>query len=321
MKTHEVMKKALAFTKYVYKKGGTATETHTRLKDAYAVAFNKIVGVGYHTGIEALDACVETAALGEALRNFKEGHSATMQGMDLSLQMGAINVPLPCINVALLDPVYPDPINHPVAAGINEGCVSVKRLIKQSETLLESTMLLGNGNLVVTDKKMLVEYWHGARIDRPVVIPKNAVDVLAKIKTPMRGVGYGDSRITFTFADNSWLRTQTYDYEFPDFGKYFAQPTHAVDLPALFFSAVKDLLPHADNEILYVLGSKLCTSPDGTGASASFDQTIIPYGKFNGRKMLYLAKDLNRIMGTADYSFTHFYGDKMRCAIDNSLDV
>lgn len=177
-------------------------------------------------------------------------------------------------------------------------------------------LLLGQ-SAFATNNIILVEYWTGSSVPRPLNIPRAAIKELLRIDEPPEAVQLTNNSISFHFSGGRWLRTQLFETKWPDLMRVLNRESNPQPIADHLFEALKTLKPFTDKSgrILFRGGGKISTHDDETeGASYEidgFDHTGVYH-----IDMLNL---LNGTCKTIDWSAypnpCMFFGDRLRGAI------
>jgi hypothetical protein len=166
-----------------------------------------------------------------------------------------------------------------------------------------------------TNNVVIVEHWLGFNFPVEVNVPKSAVTELLRIDEEPERLQVTDTSITFHFSGGRWLRTQTYDLNWPDIAKVLNRDSNPVDIPPGFFTALEDLTYFVGESgaILFKEdGAMTTSSTEGVGATVAVE----PFGAVG----IYNIDQLKLLVGVAERAdFTQspamFFGDHVRGAI------
>lgn len=306
----------LRFISVAQKENGTPFQTHIRLAHGTAVAFDGIIAAGQRIA-EDLTACPHSASLINALARCKESLSIVqLDNARLSIKSDKFAATVLCLPSDALAPVEPD---MPIAAiddRIKAGFAAVSFLVSDSsEHVATASVLLQSGSIVGTNRHVLLEYWHGIDLPPGLVIPKLALNAIAKIDSPMKQFGYSERSATFWFEDGSWLKTQLYQGEYPNVSSILDRQVNNWPISPMFYTGVDAVLPFAKNNEVFFLNNML-SSHDNVGVGANYEVEGIPQGLcFNGKYL----KAIEPFIKTVDFvgrnGIAYFFGDNIRGAI------
>lgn len=316
--------KALDYIKAVQKNAATddAKETTCRLGNGYAVAFNGVVAMGYPIE-EELMACPHTYKLLAALKRCKAGVSITQLDADrLVIKSGSFRAVIPCLNNSAIPYAVPDPQIALVNDNIKKGFSLLAPVLSKSGiTTLESSICLTDNTMLATDRAIIVEYWHGVRLDpeRPLTIPVEAVALVGKLSSPLIGIGVGHGTVTFYCEDGAWLRTQLYVEPWPiktALSKLNENNMHnATALPLDIYEAVSAVAAFSERNSIHIRGNVVSShKEENIGATHQLQDYVETPVCFNPKYFAYL----DGVATRADLSGPqagYFYGENIRAIV------
>ncbi len=166
-----------------------------------------------------------------------------------------------------------------------------------------------------TNNVVIVEKWLGFDFPVEVNVPKSAIVELLRIGEEPERLQVTDTSITFHFSGGRWLRTQTYDLNWPNISKVLDRPASPVDCPDGLFEAITDLTHFVGENGAITFsedGSIATSSVEGQGASVS----VSPFGAvgiYNLEQMKLLTGVVKQLDFTSSPAM--FFGDGLRGAI------
>lgn len=166
-----------------------------------------------------------------------------------------------------------------------------------------------------TNNVVIVEHWLGFNFPVTVNVPKSAITELIRINEEPERIQVTENSITFHFSGERWMRTQTYDLNWPDVGKVLDRPSNAVAVPENFFEALDDLTHFVGEHEAVIFnedGSIATSSIEGQGASVAVDP-IGAVGVYNLAQLKLLSSVAERVDFAASPGM--FFGDRLRGAI------
>jgi hypothetical protein len=314
------LEKALAFVKVaqIDKGRDLALKSHCRLANSYAVAFDGVLAVG-HPIEEELNVCPHTFRLMDALKRCKTALSITqLEGDKLVIKSGGFRAVIPCLNPAAIPYAVPDANVGAIDDTIKEGFTLLNPIVSGTgATTVEASLLLQNNSMVATDRYVMLEFWHGINLPDGLAIPKVAVAAVAKISTPLVGIGVSARTVTFHYEGGAWLRTQLYGEKWPDISRVINQgdPHVANTLPPALFDAVEAVASFSPDGAIHTFDGVI-SSHNMEGAGATYEIKGITPGLCFGAKHLLVAKNGTKtidLVGSNGVSF--FYGERIRGAL------
>ena len=177
-------------------------------------------------------------------------------------------------------------------------------------------LLLGQ-SAFTTNNIILVEYWTGAAMPRPLNIPRAAIKEILRIDEPPVSVQLTENSISFHFTGDRWLRTQLFETKWPDLTRVLNKESKPAPLDPRLFEALKTIKPFADKmgRVVFKGGGKIATH-DEEAEGASFEIEGFDHTGVYQLEMLTL---LQNGVKTIDWSLypspCMFFGDRLRGAI------
>lgn len=148
-------------------------------------------------------------------------------------------------------------------------------------------VLLDGETAFATNNIILIQYWHGVPVSRPLNVPIESIDELLRVEVTPEKIVIGKNAISFLFSGDRWLRSQLYSTEWPSVvGQILDKAGDPRPWPEGFFDALERLskLTGPENRI-YVSPEGLATSdnPDdgasialpGCNGSAKFNRQML----------------------------------------------
>jgi hypothetical protein len=260
---------ALRFCAPASKEIGQPNQTHIRLANHWAIAFDGIVAMGHKIDND-IEACPHTHTLITALSKCTEATQITQMGNNrLAIQSGRFRASVPCLRDDLLGPVAPDP----PCANINPAVVHALRIVgviaqENAQRIMLASAMLRSGSAVATDGSRLMEVWHG--VDLPtIIIPKAFINVLQTIEKPAVHFGFGPTSATFYFDDGSWIRSQLYSEKWPDIDRVLNTPCNPWPVPEGLKEALATITDLAGEDARVYFGPKTVRTAQSPEIGAS----------------------------------------------------
>ena len=313
------LSEALQFLSLLTKKTGAPNETHIKLVNKWAVAFNGIIAAGQPIN-EDLSACPHAQTLPEALT--KCGLQFTIEQPaehKLVLKSGKFKANIPCINTELLYVGNIDNSNYDLNERFMEGLGAINIMPNENGQQVHLVSLLMNGqSIIATNGTMILEYWHGLDLPSGLAIPKDFATALVKSKKKSVGLGCSKSTITVHFDDRSWLRTQLYADVWPDVRPILNRPCEPEPMPADFFQGLVSIVPFSTDGLVH-FGNGLILSHASEDAGASYAVPGLQAGPIFPADQLKLCQPYMQKVdwqAKADFgTMAMFFGEKIRGAI------
>jgi hypothetical protein len=284
---------ALEHVAIAQRKEGTPYQTHCRLANHWAMAFDGLLSVGVPIA-EDLAACPNTTQLQHALT--KVGATLSISQLSegqLRISSERFKATIDCAPTDAVSSGWPDQYVAPINDEVRKALEAVAWLVTEGadQPYLAGVLLQAN-SAVATNGHVICEYWHGCDLPPDMLIPKAAINALGKVKKKLTGFGYtpGNSA-TFWFEDGSYLKTQLFNGRYVPYTQIFdrANGVPAMPMPAEFFTALEAVAPFSKNKFIHFHADKLCSNID-TEQGASFDLPGLPGGMtFNAEYLKHIA--------------------------------
>lgn len=177
-------------------------------------------------------------------------------------------------------------------------------------------ILLKEQSAFATNNVCLVEYWLGYDFPVAINIPKTAVTELLRIGEEPTKLQWSENNVTFHFAGDRWLRTQTYSTEWPDLAPILNAPAVLTSFPDEFWPALEALIPFADeNGRVYFKQNAIATGATDD-AMAAHEVLGVAEGPCFNIKQLRLLQDVADLVSFETFPKPcAFSGDRLRGAI------
>lgn len=284
---------AISFVGSILKDKGAAFETHVSMKDGWAVGFNGVLSAG-HKIEEQIEAYPQNELFLNALSKCGEGLSITLLETNrLSIKSGSFKALIPCVEGDLMHVIEPDPPIAIIDDRFKKALETVGRLADENAQSVVTASILMNGfSLIATDRKFIMEAWHGIDLPPGLTLPKAFVGPLTKAKKPLAQFGFSEGSATFYFNDGSWLKTQTYADVYPDLNGLLNKQSNMWNVPDKFFEAIGAIEPFSEDGNIYFDKGFLRSHPSET-VGASFEISGTPTG------VVYPYRYLNMLNGLA----------------------
>lgn len=294
--------KAISFVGSILKDKGSAFETHICLRNQWAIGTNGVISAG-HKIDEQLEAYPQNTLFLSALSKCSEMLSITLLETNrLSIKSGKFKALVPCVDSELMHFIEPDPPIANIDDRFKLALETVGVLAAENvQSVVTASILMNGFSLISTDRKFIMEAWHGIDLPPGLTLPKSFVAPLTKTKKALSRFGFSNSSATFYFDDGSWLKTQTYADVYPDLNTLLNKEANLWSIPDKFFEAITALEPFSDDGNIYFDDGYLRSHPS-ENIGASFEITGIPKGVVYPAKYL---KILNGLANKIDFVTIH----------------
>lgn len=318
-KVTDALLEAVEFCKHGYDPDGEAYAQHALFAYGYVSTYNGVVQYGYK-----IDTAMNAAPhYGRLLAGLKAATGDGVQITELpsnriSIKGKGFRTAVPCVSDPSL--VIRHPPDNPVGmvdSRMREGFEVLKSIVRKTgETVMESQVLIRNGDMLATDRHMLGMYWHGISFPE-IAVPAQFVEAVLRVPMPPVSFGFTPGQsITFWYENGSFIRSQLYAEGFPDVSR--AIPEHyegCAPVPAGMFAALEKLLPFVgkDTRAVYFIDNAIMSSDDETHVDCE-GVGDIEYG-IDIDRLLKLKGRITHMDANAER--TRFYGENFRGVLAN----
>jgi hypothetical protein len=317
LKSEPPLLTAIKSLSHVLKPNGTVHETHIQLHDGWAVAHNQIIGMGERVPID-LYACPNAQLLQAALTKCEQNIAITQLDTNLSIKSDKFRALVPCLPPDGLPRVFPDAPVAQLDDRLKAAFLMALPLGGDDEHALTASILLANGSVVTTDRKVILDCWHG--IDLPtLMLPKTLLKLMKSVSKKFKAFGFSNNSFTIYLEDDSWIKSQLYIQEWPDVFRVLNGPSNPLAIPDGLWEALDAVEDFSDDGWAYTRDGRIGSHqsddkgayhecygiPPGITFSINQLQEIKPWAK----KIDFFAKSVNGM------NCIKAFGDTTRCVI------
>ena len=316
-KTTSPFIQALKFISLAQRESGEPYQTHVVLEHKTATAYDGTLAAGIYID-EDLTACPHTDLLLAALQKAPGIVQIVQDKNGLTIKTSTddgkdkFKAHVPCLDRSIVPSVQPDVRVAPINNEFIRGLEKIASLATENGThVVTSSILCKDFSMIATDRHIMLEYWHG--ISMPTfAMPKAAAIALVKCGKELKGFGFSPHSVTFYFTDNSWLRTQLYDAQWPDVSRILDCKTNAWSLPPEFYNGVRAVASFNDEGFVTFKKNELASqAAEGTGAS--YAVLGLPAGPvFNSKYLLMIEPLAKSVDWQVEPGKAAFFGDNLR---------
>lgn len=300
----------------ILKPTGQIWDTHILLQDGWAVAHNQIIGMGEQIK-EDLYACPNAHLLQAALAKCGQNLSITQLDQKLSIKSDKFRALVPCMAPENIPRTFPDAAVAQLDDRLKASLLEVAYLGGDDENALTASILVQNGSVITTDRKVILQSWHG--VDTPtLILPKSLIKAVKNVK-PFKSFGFSKNSLTIYLEDDNWIKSQLFIQQWPDIQSILDAPCNPQAIPEGLWDALDAIEEFSEDGWAYTRNNKIHShTADELGASydcygippnivfsISQIQDIKPWAK----KIDFFAKAANGM------NCIKAYGDKIRCVI------
>lgn len=317
VKEESQLLKSLRTLSTILKDDGNLLQSHVLLKDHWAIAQNGVLAIGEPI-LEDLTAAPNGLLLREALVKCGASFSLTQLAHTLSIKGGRFKASVPCLPPEDISAAFPDPAIARLDDRLKASLSAVAPLALDENSVVTASVLIHNGTVTATDRKVIIQSWHGIDLPPLLALPKVLIKPLAGNVKKLTGFGFSNSSCTFHFEDNSWLKSQYFAEKWPDINSILDKKVNAHNLPEDFYTAIDALEKFSETGFVYC-DSNMMRSHEEDGKGASYEVYGLPKGPVLNIKQMKMIKPFIK---TVDFAVPHFnhhmmlwFGDGVRGAV------
>lgn len=253
---------AMKFLAPAQSKTGNVNQTFCHIAHHWAAASNGVLTIA--TKIEEdLNACPQWALFSDALGKVVEDVTITQlsPGM-LSVASGDFRGVVPCAPPEQVPITPPDQPCARIDNRIRDAFEAVLKIPnEQSPRAAYAGVLLQANSVVATNGAIIFEYWHGIDLPPNLIIPKAAAQAVAKSSKNLDALGFSSSSVTFYFEDGSFIKTQTYAEQYPEYAHVLnCDYSTFWPIPERFFEAVSTVAAFSENANVFFKNGQIVSS-------------------------------------------------------------
>ena len=308
---------ALKFISVAQKKTGPPEVQFSMICGGWIAASNGIITVATPVQ-EDLTACPHTTQFLDALTKCGQDLVITqLSSNTISVKSDKFKGLIPCLTMDSLQITGPDPQIAPLTEAVKSALGAVAAVAVDGSAMpVYASVLLQAGSCVATDGAAIVEAWHGTDLPPNLLLPRAAAIAVAKCNKLLSGFGFSTSSVTFYFSDGSWLKTQLYDAQYPNYKAVLdVEGLNPWALQPDFFKAVKMLEGFTKDGNVY-FGDGLLYTDIILSEASTYHIEGLPQGLgFGVQYLLKLEPFMQTVHFNPEGRSVHFFGDKVRGAL------
>ncbi|AHI60018.1 DNA polymerase processivity factor [Acinetobacter phage IMEAB3] len=300
---------ALKFVNAAQKKNDHIFQKYVVLQDKTLIATDGTLAIGTRIE-EEINACPRSDMLLAALSKVGERFSLTVEDEQLCIVSGDFTAHIPCIPLEQIPVTFTSPNMMPLDDSLKAAFSAVMDIAKEGAPhIMTASLMLRDNTVVAANNEMIKEYWHGFRFPMVFIIPKLAVQCVAKTNKTLVGVGGSTESLTFWFSDQSFIQTTLMPNEWNDVDTMLNQPTNALPLPSNFWQAINSIVDFGESNL--VLFHDDCVTTES--GKARFEIEGLQGGqKFDGKLLKSASAYIKRIDCRTHKNRLYFFGEKLR---------
>jgi DNA polymerase III sliding clamp (beta) subunit (PCNA family) len=312
---------ALKFVSMAQSKVGTPSDQHCMMLNHWLVATNGVMTIGTKVD-ESMSVCPHTMQFIDALTaSYGDQVISQESPAVLSVQAGEFRGLVACVDPSAVPMPPPDPPIAQIGQPVIDALDAVQFLATDGAPEAHTAAVLLQANTAVAmDGKMLMEAWHGTDLPPSLLLPRKSVQAIVKCKKLPTGFGYSDSSVTIWFEDGSFIKTQLYKANYPNYHHLFPETPNAYPLPEGFFKAVHTIMSFSENGHVYFNNGAVASDLHETKASTFKIEGLTEEMGFNGKYLIDAQIHMNAAQFIPEKTKMVFYGNSCRGVI-MGLDV
>lgn len=230
----------IQFISVAQKDKGTPSQTHCIFKNNTLTAFNGVITAGCTVVEDLNDIYPHTHAFINALERCKGELAITQLEGKLSIKSGPFTALVPCYPDSL--PVLaPDPPLCGLSESLRQGFAAIAHLADEDNAKpMLASIMLQSGSMFTTNGFACLEFYHGLNLPQ-IMLPKAFVTGICNTKKELKAFGYSGTSCTIHFVDDSWVKTQLYNGDWPELDRLFNVQSSPTPLPENFLEALTSI--------------------------------------------------------------------------------
>lgn len=291
---------------------GPVNERHIYLGGHWAAASNGIITIACPIK-EDIFACPYIKFLMEALQRSTEFKLHKKEN-SLQFEANKFKANIPCVDSTLLTIPSPDEAIANITNDLISAFEIAGSLIDENgQEIIDVSFLLNGRSVISSNRAIIFECWHGLDLPKGLSLPKAIIAPLSKSKKKLSKIGGSQSSLTFYFEDESWIKTQLFNKEWPSIDFLLDRPSDPKPLPAGLWEGLSAIAPFSPDGACHFRQGRI-QSHAIENAGASYEVPGLPDGLSFTIKQLSLIKPF---IHSIDFKpeISMFFGDKIRGAL------
>lgn len=177
-------------------------------------------------------------------------------------------------------------------------------------------ILLKGKSAYATNNVIFIEYWVGVKFPCEIVIPRNAIKEMLRIKQKPIRFQMTETSLTIHYEDGCWLRTNLINNNWPDAERLFATEANPLPIPEGFYEALENVKPFTDKfgRVMFENGVMYTHNDEEAGAKVE-----VPELTAKGSYVVTMLQKLQGVATEVDFSpypnACPWYGESIRGVI------
>lgn len=230
------------------------------IRDRWLIAYDGITAAGTLID-ESMNASPDAALFLAALKAAKAGATLTLDGTVLTVKAGRFSARVPCLPQEAGNPIEPDPQTHFIDDRFKEAFETLSKIVLDGGDEIRSSIAIINDSMYSTNGRVLMQYWHSFELPISVMIPKASARFVASTDKFIVGIGASTNSVTFHFDDGSWVKTNLYNKQPPDYNRILTPeaPLSVKEIPEELWTGLSALKKFCSDDRIYVYNKGLRT--------------------------------------------------------------
>ena len=311
----------ILFAQELQDKTGPNHKTHVLMSDGELFATDGVIS--YCCPVDAsIHAGLHTYTLAETLKKTGDDYQIIHESQDhFIIRSGKFRVKMQPLDPDLLVkiPLYGSKID------INEEVLDKLQNIesmasKKGELVITSSMLLTQNTALTSNRRHIIETYHGLGLDNRYVVPIQLFATIKKLekicgKKPI-AMHENDKVLFLSYEDKSYLACQLFDCDWPDLSNIFSTPSNVQAIPEELSEAIDYLEPFSENGTLNFEQNLVQTTGQNQTNTASFETKNCQLsGLFKVDDLRFMIRRASHYDPVGNDKSIYYYGDDVRGAI------
>jgi len=314
---------ALEFISIAQRDVGEPRQTFCQMADGIIFGQDGAMSAGCKIE-ESITAFAHTKQLLAALKKCSEQITMVQagDGKSIKIKSGKFSASIPCYNEFdkgnFPKPMPDDRVANATNA-LKDGLKACYPIVNESSPQPHAAgVLIQSGSVVATNGVVLVEYWHGIDLPPGILLPKAAAAAVANCPKNLTGFGFSDRSATFYFEDDSFIKSQLFECDYPNFTKLFDREFTPTPAPEDLYKGLDHVLPFSANGLIF-FDADLIKSGD-MGNVATYEVKGLPERMgFNGSFLKLIEKHFKQVQFIPSDYIAYFFNESVRGVIKGTL--
>lgn len=259
--------KALEYLSLLFKAGDDQS-MYCNMGVNRAVAFNMVLAAGAPVEVD-FTACPHTALFLRAIDECGKEYQVTQLSTEkLLVRSETWQAYIPCANPLTLSWPIPDAPRAPVDDRLTLALKKTAGVVDaKGETVVESSFQLQPFSCLATNRRVILQAWHGIDMPPGLLLPLSAAKILFKVHKAGKHLtmfGFSKETITFYFDDDTWLRSQLFQDRPVQIDEKFNCSTQERAVPQELFAAANKVAPFSATGSVFIKDGFVSSHKPGT---------------------------------------------------------